>query len=217
MSDNMREEGSDKSWSIGTGDGDASAVSAERPHLLRPAAAFAAVAGLAATQLLEPAAGAGHAEWDPNAQDRLSRSEETRESYVPELPAEAAAPSATEIAPPPPALPAAHAHAAKPLFDPRDLAGPAPRNYKGPLPQTVISSIVDRKRAELRRKCAGPNPTGHIVVSMVVAPSGYVYTAHTSGAPTSAAACFDRTVRSWHFPVSDAPTTVEIPFYFLSQ
>jgi hypothetical protein len=196
---------------------------------LRPAAAFAACAGALATQLLlvptarvESASAEPRATKDPEAPGHAAAAPAMADASAPSPLTAATEPAVGAESGAPAAAASAHAHGhgdarLHGLVDPNDPAGPLQHPVHGPLPQTLISRIVDRKRGELRAKCAGPHLTGHVVVTLIVGLDGRVYSARTSGAPAAAAACFERTARTWRFPPSDSPTTVELPFFFLSQ
>jgi hypothetical protein len=226
-----REEDESRSWSMPRLDGVEPAPASMRVrYFLVPAAAVAAVAGVAVAHFAAlgaaPAGAAPRESWVPGAEGQAVDATDASATLANSLASPALASAVEEPAPinsdaataklgEPHATPSAKSlHW---LLGPSDTPGPTQRPFRGPLPETWVSRVVNAKRGEVRRKCGGSGLSGHIVMSLVVSPKGNVQSAHTSGGPAATCACFERNARTWHFPPSDQTTTAEVPFVFLSQ
>ncbi len=89
------------------------------------------------------------------------------------------------------------------------------------LSEEAIQRVVQQRSAGVKRTCwergGGTESNVNVRVKLSIAATGNVQSANADGNDPIVSKCIENSVRSWQFPVSSGPTTVEIPFHFLRQ
>ncbi len=100
---------------------------------------------------------------------------------------------------------------------------------RGQLSEGEINGVVQRNMAGVRRRCwqpaldaraANAPKSASVRTTITISPGGGVSSVSASGGEQhfpGLASCIAGAVRGWQFPPSDGPTTVNIPFSFVSQ
>lgn len=111
-------------------------------------------------------------------------------------------------------------------------AGPGkdgPTSGRGQLSEGEINGVVQRNMAGVRRRCwqpaldaraANAPKSASVRTTITISPGGGVSAVSASGGEAhfpGLASCIAGAVRGWQFPPSDGPTSVNIPFSFVSQ
>jgi hypothetical protein len=89
------------------------------------------------------------------------------------------------------------------------------------LSEDAIQKVVQQRSAGVKRTCwergGGTESNVNVRVKLTIAATGNVQTANADGNDPIVSKCIENAVRTWQFPASSGPTTVEIPFHFLRQ
>jgi hypothetical protein len=81
-----------------------------------------------------------------------------------------------------------------------------------------IQRVVQQNARDVKERCWGADAGAadvRITVHMTIASSGKVQSATASGNDPVVSGCVESQIKTWVFPASNGPTSVNLPFHFV--